>query len=231
LDIGNFIYNYGDLKNKSLTGFSVSTIKETVSKALNMPLISKIFLIIQWSLILIVLFYVFLKDKTISTAKEESNTDHKGQRRYKTDLDTLYDTLKKNKELKISTIARLFKISIDVATEWSKILEAGELATIEYPGFGEPKIVIKEEKDRIKEGETEEERKEKNNEELKNPELKKRINKGILEKFFPKKEEINKEKHKEISKIISKNAKNKMSKKINSTKKLKLKKRNNPKKS
>src|SRR3989344_4013355 len=104
INIGNFIYNYGDLKNKGLTGFSVSTIKETASKALNMPLISKIFLIIQWSLILIVLFYVFLKDKTISTAKEEINTDYKGQRRYKTDLDILYDILKKNRELKISTI-------------------------------------------------------------------------------------------------------------------------------
>jgi len=33
--------------------------------------------------------------------------------------------------------------------EWSRILESGDLATIEYPGFGSPKVIIKKEETKL----------------------------------------------------------------------------------
>lgn len=60
----------------------------------------------------------------------------------KTDLDTLYDLLKEKKKLKLSTIATLFHVTEETATDWAKILESGNLAAINYPRIGEPELVI-----------------------------------------------------------------------------------------
>lgn len=146
VNIGSFIYKYGELKSGGLTGFSVTSLEKTVLNIGGMSFVSRIFLIVQWSIIFFVLIYAFFKDKSVLVGKEEVNSisSFKGSKKNKTDLDVFHDILKKKKSLKISTVAKSFNVSKDVATDWSKILESGELATIEYPGFGEPRVVIKE---------------------------------------------------------------------------------------
>ena len=62
----------------------------------------------------------------------------------KTDLDALYSELKDKKRIKISSISKAFGISKELALEWAKILESGDLASIEYPNMSEPIIVLNE---------------------------------------------------------------------------------------
>ncbi|MCK5450080.1 hypothetical protein KAI32_04385, partial [Candidatus Pacearchaeota archaeon] len=55
-----------------------------------------------------------------------------------TDLDTLYEILKRKKEVDIEDIGKVFKVNPEIALEWSEILEDGDLAIIDYPRFGKP---------------------------------------------------------------------------------------------
>ena len=127
--------------NKGLTGFSIqSSVVEIYS---SMSLFSKIFFIGQWIILLIILLFMVFKDRKNKKSDEpvyiniKENFDKK-----KTDLDILYDVLKVKKELKISTISKSFNISKEVAQEWCEILESANLASIDYPGFGEPVVRI-----------------------------------------------------------------------------------------
>lgn len=192
INIGTFFYKYGDIKNKGLTGFSIFAVKETTLNVLNMSILSKIFFIVQWSFLLIVLVYAFFRDQSVSITSQKVDTinvdknakrNEKNAKKHKTDLDVLYDILKNRRQLNISTVSKSFNVSNEVATEWAKILESGELATIEYPGFGEPKIVIKDKK--AVENEELKENKGKLEEEPK-----KGIMRRLLERFMPKKDQI-----------------------------------------
>ncbi|NPE26914.1 hypothetical protein HNV12_02840 [Methanococcoides sp. SA1] len=64
----------------------------------------------------------------------------------RTDLDTLYEILKQKKTIDIIDIEKTFNVDSDVAFEWAKILENGNLAIIDYPRFRKPtlKLVEKE---------------------------------------------------------------------------------------
>jgi uncharacterized membrane-anchored protein YitT (DUF2179 family) len=127
----------------TLSGFSVAD----ASNKLKNPDFYTLSFIVQWVLILIILliFYVkFLKKRR----KEEKTTvikveREKGDGKAHTSLDELYSLLTKKKNLKISIIARSFDIDKDTALEWCKILEEHNLATIEYPAFSEPEVVLK----------------------------------------------------------------------------------------
>jgi len=58
-----------------------------------------------------------------------------------TSLDALYSLLLERKIMKVEDIASYFNVSKELVIEWGKILEAGELATINNPRIG--KAVIK----------------------------------------------------------------------------------------
>lgn len=128
--------------SNSMTGFSVkSSIGEFYSQ---MSPISKFLLIFQWAVLVIIILFMAFKDKknkgddkNLIKIDIKENYDQK-----KTDLDVLYDILKKENSLKLSTISRSFGINKEVAMEWCKILESGNLVIIDYPGFGEPTIKI-----------------------------------------------------------------------------------------
>ena len=65
-------------------------------------------------------------------------------RRSRTDLDILYEMLKKKKEIKMESVEQTFHITPEIALEWFKVLENGELADIEYPRFGKPMLMLSE---------------------------------------------------------------------------------------
>ncbi|MDP2925046.1 MAG: hypothetical protein Q8N99_01610 [Nanoarchaeota archaeon] len=143
-----FFYNFYKYYNKGVSGFSIKTTFFTVKNTLSdnyssMSVGIKIFLIVQWALIVGILTYAATRDRRLKNKLfVKLVLNDRNNKVNKTDLDTLYDTLKKDKELKISTIASSFDISRDNALEWAHILESGDLATIEYPGFGEPILRI-----------------------------------------------------------------------------------------
>ena len=137
-----FFYKYGNF-NKGLTGLSI---KETFSDAYtNLPQSSKIFLVIQWGILIFVLIFSYIKDKKIILGKNElAGIDlKKMSEKQGTDLDTLYNLLQTKKKLNLSTISRVFNIDEEVAIEWCKILEYGNLAVIDYSA-GSPLIRLNE---------------------------------------------------------------------------------------
>lgn len=133
-NIGVFFYKFGS----NFTGYSVS---EGILKSYNeISKTSKILLIAQWMAVLIVLVFIFVSDmgvrrKEIIDIKSKKIAEKSG-----TDLDTLYSVLQEKKKLRLSTIAKSFNVDEDIAMEWCKILESGNLAYIDYPGIGEPVI-------------------------------------------------------------------------------------------
>jgi len=138
LNIAIFIYNYST--NKGITGFSV----REVSGENKLPLNTKLFLIIEWALLLSALFFVYFKDqRALSMKKELSDINlKKFSKRKGTDLDTLYNVLQNKKQLRISSIAKLFEIDKKTAMEWGKTLESGNLVMIDYPTARGPVVKI-----------------------------------------------------------------------------------------
>ena len=96
------------------------------------------------------MLYSAFKDNGISDDKNELKTLNidESSRPSETDLDVLYKLLKEKNTIRISTIAKAFKIDQDLAMEWGKTMEDAKLALIDYPRFSGPvlKLVTKENK-------------------------------------------------------------------------------------
>lgn len=116
-----------------------SQLKEDYPKV---SFISKIALIGEWSLLILLIVFSATK-KRIHLKKEETsirpivNKDNS-----KTDIDLLYDLLKREKNLRVSTAAKLLNVNKETVEAWGEILENGDLATLNYPRFGEPEITL-----------------------------------------------------------------------------------------
>ena len=138
------VFSYKMTTDKGLTGLSIGKKFSEAYKGIS-P-VSKLFLILQWMALIILLAGVFFRD--MKAKKKEAAAELSGvditqlSKDSGTDLDTLYKLLKEKKKLKISNIARLFKVKEEVAMEWCKILESGNLGVIEYPSAREPIIKL-----------------------------------------------------------------------------------------
>lgn len=73
------------------------------------------------------------------TKKEEQFDNIKN----KTDIDSLYELLQKEKSINLSAIINTFGISKEKAEEWCRILEEGGLAIVHYPPIGELELIWK----------------------------------------------------------------------------------------
>jgi Ca2+/Na+ antiporter len=103
--------------------------------------------ILQWIVLFLVVLVIVIKIvkhrkkvNEVASSKEIIPKKSKSE----TDLDILYNMLKKNKSLSIKAISKIFKISREKALDWSKILENHDLVTIEYPTFDIPEVKINE---------------------------------------------------------------------------------------
>lgn len=106
--------------------------------------LSKYIVLGEWSLMMILIALNFVKEKL--NIREEvidlSATQIYKRSENHTDLDILYEILKEKKSLRLSTISKLFKIDKELVMEWVATLESGNLASINYPRFGEPEVKI-----------------------------------------------------------------------------------------
>ncbi len=152
INIAVFFIKFGDVDDGSeainqsgFTGLSIG--KDVTDLYVSLPLVSKIFLMVQWGFLLLLLIYVGFRDKEVTKNQNELAGLDLNQIRKKseTDLDALYTLLKQKQQLRIATVSKAFDIKEDLAMEWGKILESGKLAYIDYPKFGGPLIKIKEE--------------------------------------------------------------------------------------
>jgi len=69
--------------------------------------------------------------------KEES------EEHLKTEVDELYELIKKNGLVKVKTAAKRFKVKRGQIEEWGRILEEYDLAILHYPPFGDPVLILK----------------------------------------------------------------------------------------
>jgi hypothetical protein len=128
------------LRGKPMTGM---TIGDKIYEAYGeISLSSKIFLGAQWLVLLVILMGIFIKDRNLRSKGAEEELDgidmDSMSEKNGTDLDTLYNILKEKKKMRISNIAKIFKVKKEVAMEWCKILESGNLITFEYISAKEP---------------------------------------------------------------------------------------------
>jgi hypothetical protein len=141
-----FIYSSISASKSSLTGFSVNdTLNNLSMNFLNMSIYLKLFIMLQWIAVIFIAI-VFVK-RSRDKNNIEINTVFRVEKPntiYKTDLDTLYNLLKEKKQIGISSIAKSYGVSKEVAMEWARILESGNLADLDYPGFGEPYLRLNE---------------------------------------------------------------------------------------
>ncbi|NCO11100.1 hypothetical protein CO038_00995 [Candidatus Pacearchaeota archaeon CG_4_9_14_0_2_um_filter_39_13] len=112
-----------------------NTQKETFSKYL---------IVGEWLFLIVLVLFTFVKDR-VSMTREVIDLNIK--ERYKnpgnkTDLDILYEILKEKKTLRVSTISKMFNIDKRLVMDWINTLESGDLASINYPRFGEPEVRI-----------------------------------------------------------------------------------------
>jgi hypothetical protein len=146
ISIGIIILNLGYLlyRNISSENFNENSIASSIMKIFNLSTSLKIIIIVQIFIIISALSYTFSYERKMKRLEKESiESDIKKASPSQTDLDVLYEILQKKKELGLSAISESFKIEKEIAMEWCKILESGDLATIDYPVFGEPITKIK----------------------------------------------------------------------------------------
>jgi len=132
-------YFYGSLKS-GMTGFSVLG---SFSKAYaEMPYSSKIFIVAEWSILILILAGTFIRDVSVKRGEIEGINLKDVSGKIGTDIDKLYSILQDKNQLRISTISKAFKVDKETAMEWCRILESGNLASMDYPGVGEPVLRI-----------------------------------------------------------------------------------------
>ena len=140
---------FSSFYEKGISGLAVSKFplgEELRENYQSTSLISKLTIAAEWSLVVVIILYIFIKNKAeMKKEVSEIKTPQKYRKTEKsTELDLFYNILKEKKHLRLSTVAKIFKVSKDIALEWAKTLEYGNLATIEYPRVGDPEIILNE---------------------------------------------------------------------------------------
>ena len=140
-------FGEGGVSGFAIGSVSTDDVKSTLeTKYPKLPSISQIIIISEWIALVLVLSAGFVIEKTAIKRATPVPIEIKAQVRGKsrTDLDTLFELLKEKKRLKLAAIAVSFHLSEENALEWAKILESANLATISYPRFGDPELVLNE---------------------------------------------------------------------------------------
>jgi len=60
-----------------------------------------------------------------------------------TDVDKLYEMVKRNGVIKVTEAAKRLKVKIEQVEEWGRILEEHDLALLHYPPFGDPVLILR----------------------------------------------------------------------------------------
>jgi hypothetical protein len=121
---------------------AASTFYETSSINQRIFILSQIFLLI---IIIVAGFFIARKFRKHERLSKSDYLVHDGGKRSRTDLDILYEMLKKRRKVSMEEIEEAFKVDPGIALGWSKVLENGDLAELNYPRFGKPVLKLAEE--------------------------------------------------------------------------------------
>jgi len=138
--------------SESITGNSIREVVgdfyETSSVNKRIFILSQIVLFI---VIIVAIFVIISKFRTHVVLRKADFMVSDGSKRSHTDLDILYQMLKKRGEINMQDIESAFNVNPDIALGWSKVLENGDLAELDYPRFGKPVLRLLTEQEKLKE--------------------------------------------------------------------------------
>lgn len=154
-----FQTNLSVVKTLGISGLAIGStnadnIEINLRQNERIPLPSIAVIIAEWVLVFSLIALMSLKKKMAEAVQKASHVEVvKKKNKSDTQIDLLYEMLKKNKRLTLTKLSELFKVDKKVVEEWGRILEENDYAVVDYPRFGEIEI-------RLKENEIEEESKE-----------------------------------------------------------------------
>ena len=134
-----YFFNNKTYLEKSIIGFAIedNSVNQKPTSYEKIPDSYILILIILWVILLFFLMFIFIKEKK-KINQEIINLNIPEKRgTFDTNVDLLYEVLQREGQLKVSTLAKAFKVKKEIILEWTKILESGDLVTIEYPIIGE----------------------------------------------------------------------------------------------
>ncbi len=144
LVINTVVFTIKINSNSGLTGLSI--VEKVSTSYSGISTSTKIFLLAQWVILLTLLLGTFIKERKLKDKPEQDNLSGINVKKMadqdSTDIDTLYKILKEKKKIRLSSIIQLFKVKKEVALNWCKTLETGNLATMEYVSAKDPVIKI-----------------------------------------------------------------------------------------
>lgn len=136
-----------------VSGFAIGetntdNIEISVKQNEKIPLPSMLVIIAEWVLVFSLLALSSIKKRLAESVQKATHIELvKKKNKSDTDIDLLYEMLKKNKRISLSKLAELFKVDKKVVEEWGKILEENGYVEVDYPRFGEIEMRIKEDEE------------------------------------------------------------------------------------
>ena len=141
-------YNKENAKSASVSGLSVSgeNVGENLEKKDIWKSFSRVSIVFEWFIAAFFVLFLHFSNKVGANDEYEKVKSLIMIRNnlMETGLDKLYEVLKVVKSIRLSVIIKVFKVDKEIAMDWCKTLEIGNFASIEYPRFGEPQLVLEE---------------------------------------------------------------------------------------
>jgi hypothetical protein len=146
-----FETNLSLINQTGLSGYVIgnsdlNNLETTIKQNEKISLPSLIIIIIEWIFVFSLIALSTIRKRLTETIQKATHIElEKKKSKSDTDIDILYEMLKKNKKMPLSRLAELFKVDKKVVEEWGKILEENGYAIVDYPRFGEIEIILKDE--------------------------------------------------------------------------------------
>ncbi|MEK6925163.1 MAG: hypothetical protein AABW71_02910 [Nanoarchaeota archaeon] len=140
------------LSGMAIGDSNIDTLETSIKQNERITLPSILVIIAEWVLVFSLIALSIIKKHFAESTQKATHIELlKKKNKSDTDIDVLYEMLKKNKRISLSKLAELFKVDKKVVEEWGKILEENGYAEVDYPRFGEIEIRIKEDEEAYKE--------------------------------------------------------------------------------
>ncbi len=140
------------LSGRVIGDSNIDALEASIRQNERVPLPSILVIIAEWVLVFSLITLSTVKKHLAESVQKATHIELLNKKnKSDTDIDILYEMLKKNKRISLSKLAELFKVDKKVVEEWGKILEENGYAEVDYPRFGEIEIRIKEDEEAHKE--------------------------------------------------------------------------------
>lgn len=137
------VFSAENHSGRTISGFSISEVDAENTGTFS---ISLLIIGFEWATLIFIMILSFTRQRAVSSNNGNINIDKEKMRKIAkngTEIDMLYELLRTNHSLKISTVEKLFEADKDKVMSWSKTLVDANLITFNYPSVGEAELIIR----------------------------------------------------------------------------------------